>query len=84
MALKKTASNAQGFTAVDAYHRVENVILVGKDRIAFNVRAYKEQGLPFFADENYNCAYELNGSNPIAQAYAHLKSLPEFAGAVDC
>lgn len=26
----------------------------------------------------------LNGNNFIAQAYAHLKTLPEFAGAVDC
>ena len=84
MALKKTASNAQGFTAADAYHRVENVILVGKDRIAFNVRAYKKQDLPFFADENYNCAYDLNGVNPITQAYAHLKTLPEFENAEDC
>jgi hypothetical protein len=84
MALKQTASNAQGFTAVDAYHRVENVVLVGKDRIAFNVRTYKEQDLPFFADANYSCNYELTGANPIAQAYAHLKSLSEFSGAVDC
>ena len=27
---------------------------------------------------------DLNGGNFIQQAYAHLKSLPEFAGAVDC
>lgn len=28
--------------------------------------------------------YDLNGPNPIKQAYLHLKSLPEFADAVDC
>ena len=27
---------------------------------------------------------DLNGTNFIAQAYAHLKTLPEFAGATDC
>jgi hypothetical protein len=27
---------------------------------------------------------EANASNFIAQAYAHLKTLPEFAGAEDC
>lgn len=26
----------------------------------------------------------LDGSNFIAQAYAHLKTLPDFAGATDC
>lgn len=26
----------------------------------------------------------LNGSNPIQQAYEHLKTLPEFANATDC
>lgn len=26
----------------------------------------------------------MDGGNFIAQAYAHLKTLPEFAGAVDC
>ena len=25
-----------------------------------------------------------DGANPLAQAYAHLKTLPEFAGAQDC
>ena len=27
---------------------------------------------------------DLEGPNPIKQAYLHLKSLPEFADAVDC
>ena len=29
-------------------------------------------------------AYDINGENPIKQAYLHLKTLPEFADAVDC
>jgi hypothetical protein len=28
--------------------------------------------------------YDINGVNPIKQAYLYLKTLPEFAGAVDC
>jgi hypothetical protein len=28
--------------------------------------------------------YDINGENPIKQAYKHLKALPEFANAVDC
>jgi len=28
--------------------------------------------------------YNIDGENPIKQAYAHLKTLPEFADAIDC
>jgi hypothetical protein len=31
----------------------------------------------------YDFAIDLNGSNPIKQAYEHLKTLPEFAGAAN-
>jgi hypothetical protein len=36
----------------------------------------EERRVTFFLD--------LEGPNPIKQAYLHLKSLPEFADAVDC
>ena len=84
MAIKKTTITQQGFNAVDAYHRVEGT-QVSKDTITFQVRSYKDNsGLPHFADASFNCAYDIAGSNPIAQAYVHLKTLPEFAGATDC
>lgn len=85
MALKKTVTTEQGFEAVDAYHRVEGVRLNKKTRMFFQVRSYKDsEGLPSFSDVAYESVYELQGQNPIAQAYAHLKTLPEFAGATDC
>jgi hypothetical protein len=34
--------------------------------------------------KDYNFAPSMDGGNFIAQAYLHLKSLPEFDGAVDC
>jgi hypothetical protein len=34
--------------------------------------------------EQYEFVPDLFGQNFIAQAYEHLKTLPEFAGAVDC
>lgn len=84
MALEKTATTPHGFRAVAAYHRVEGT-QVSKDRMTFQVRSYKDNsGLPHFADASFNCAYDIAGSNPIAQAYAHLKTLPEFDGATDC
>ena len=84
MALKQTFTTSQGFIAIDAYIRVE-CTLVGKDTITFQVRSYKDNsGLPHFADVQVKCAYNIEGSNPIKQAYMHIKTLPEFAGAVDC
>ena len=35
-------------------------------------------------EKNYTFSIDLNGENPIKQAYAHLKTLPEFANAADC
>lgn len=85
MALKKTTTTHQGFTAEDAYFRVEYVKIVNKDKIEFNVRGYKDNsGLPAFEDHSASCLYDLNGKNPIAQAYAYVKTLPDFAGAIDC
>ena len=34
--------------------------------------------------KEYHFAPSMNDGNFIAQAYAHLKTLPEFAGAADC
>jgi hypothetical protein len=51
------------------------------------------KALATFSDESTNArvmhkeyvfAPNLNGGNFIAQAYEHLKTLPEFAGATDC
>jgi hypothetical protein len=84
MALEKTATTPHGFTASNAYHRVEGT-QVSKDRMTFQVRSYKDNsGLPHFADAPFSCAYDIAGNNPIAQAYTYLKTLPEFAGATDC
>jgi len=81
MALKKTVTTVHGFEAVGAYHKVENVMLNGKDKINFHLRSYKESGLPAFNDQFVECAYDLNGGNPIEQAYAHLKTTEEFSDA---
>lgn len=85
MAIKKTVTTVQGFEAVDAYHRVECVEIQGKNLISYRVRSYKDDtGFPFFDDVAISSGYHMNGENPVAQAYSHLKTLPEFDGAVDC
>jgi hypothetical protein len=85
MAFTKTSTTPCGFSATNAYHRVEGVKLDTKTSISFRVRSYKENSnIPHFSDAGYMCEYDLTGANPIAQAYTHLKTLPEFAGATDC
>jgi hypothetical protein len=84
MAFKKTVITVHGFEAVDAYHRVEGVRLISKEIIAFQVRLYKTADFAHFDDKQYECNFSLQGKNPLAQAYEHLKTLPEFADASDC
>jgi len=84
MAIAKTFLTVHGLQAVNAYHRVELVRLVNKTTISFHVRSYTSIDKPFFLDSVLSCAYSLDGENPIAQAYAYVKTLPEFAGSTDC
>jgi hypothetical protein len=85
MALQKTVLSSFGFEAQGAYHRVEGLQLLTKTQIGFQVRAYKNaSGVPFFAEQQHSCAYDLDGNNPIAQAYEYLKTLSDFENAADC
>jgi hypothetical protein len=84
MALKKTITTRQGIEVKDAYFRVVNVTLNGKTGMQFAVAFSKNADSPAVESTAYNCAYSIAGQNPIAQAYEHLKTLPEFAGAQDC
>lgn len=84
MALKKTITTPHGIEIVDAYHRVEAVRLQGKTQIVFNVYVYADPTKLFIAESIETAPYDLAGGNPFAQAYDHLKTLPEFAGAADC
>lgn len=85
MALQKTVTTPYGIEVIDAYHRIECVQIVNKTSIVYHVRTYKDNtGLPFFNEVVLESYYDINGDNPIAQAYAHLKTLPEYADAVDC
>ena len=85
MALEKTVTTPQGFDAIDAHHRVNGVALISKNKINFSLQSFKNKDTSVaFASEQHSCLYYLTGNNPIAQAYYHLKTLLEFAGAKDC
>ena len=83
MALSKTVTTPQGFTAVNAYHKVECVTIQPKDIIKFRVRSYKEPEQPHFNDVGYACPHDLEGNNPLSQAYAFLKKHSDFEDAAD-
>lgn len=84
MALQKTITTPHGFTASGAYHRVEGVYVESKTKIKFSLRSYKNASESVsFQSTEYSCAYDLNGSNPIQQAYTYLKSADDFSSAED-
>jgi hypothetical protein len=83
MALQKSVKTAFGIELPKAYCRVENVRL-SKTSMTFSVRIYNDPTLVWVMEEQKEAAYDLQGNNPISQAYRHLKTLPEFADAADC
>ena len=84
MALKKSLTTVHGINLADAYIRVDALRLATKSTIAFNVCIYADPAKPMVDGRAIECAYNIAGANPLEQAYAHLKTMPEFAGAVDC
>lgn len=85
MALKKTVISPQGFMAQEAYHRVEYVRVQGKTQLHFNLVSYKDKATTTdFDSKSMSCNYDMDGANPFVQAYLHVKTLPEFADAIDC
>jgi galactose mutarotase-like enzyme len=85
MAIQKSVTTQHGLVANNAYHKVENVTIRNKTQMEFNVKVFssKEQSLPFEMLA-FSCAYDMQGDNPLRQAYTYVKTLPDFAGSTDC
>jgi hypothetical protein len=75
-----------GYVCDAAYVRVSTITLIGKTAMKFLVLYFPsaERITMNFYSKEYSAPYDLDGPNPIRQAYLHLKTLPEFAGATDC
>ena len=90
MALKLTIQTPQGTRA--EYHRVVGVHLYADDRlIRIGVKSYRDnedrhEGEPPRHTPTYDVPWEgaEAPSVDLAAAYALLKTLPDFASAVDC
>lgn len=83
MALCKSITTVYGITVAETYLRVENLV-VKKDAINFQLKGYVSTENPNFYSADFVCSYNIDGENPIKQAYEHLKTLSNFAGAVNC
>jgi hypothetical protein len=82
MALQQTLSHLD-FSLPNAYLKV-STYTGNKYVLSFNLDVKATQESNPLTTKIYSCQYNFDGSNPIKQAYEHLKSLPEFADAVDC
>lgn len=83
MALSKTIT-INSVEVKDAYIRVSGFRGDKKD-ISFVVSYHANvDSVPFHSEGFSAVSYDMEGSNPIKQAYEYLKTLPEFSGATDC
>jgi hypothetical protein len=86
MALKKTIFLKNNFgtdTEFDGACIKVRSVNFSKDAAQANVDFYKSDAGERLVIKQYDFSVDLNGKNAIAQAYEHLKTLPEFAGAED-
>jgi hypothetical protein len=72
-----------GIQLQGAYVKVERVT-VTKDSLSIELVWRASKKSPPIKNKHFNLPYDLEGANPLAQAYRNLKTLPEFAGAEDC
>ena len=74
--------NGTQFVSFIAYIKVDSVY-GDKTQLTANV-SFKGDTQSFIKQYQIPASVENGSANFIAQAYNHLKTLPEFAGAVDC
>lgn len=91
MALQKTLTLNNGISLTDAYIKIIGLDIpsaadIGgqKKRFAL-VRTSIQANASGSLIQLHTCDFEvsMSGDNFLAQAYTHLKTLPEFAGAAD-
>jgi hypothetical protein len=88
MALKKSHSTTFGLELQEAYFKISSVSgskLGARIAVDFYVdEAASKSGKSPVGTSVFDFAPSASSKNWDAQAYEHLKTLPEFAGATDC
>lgn len=78
-------ANADVSVSENLYVKVSSVQTAKQGETAFiGVADVSFSGETITGNKTYSFEYNLSGENAIAQAYDHLKTLPEFADAIDC
>jgi hypothetical protein len=87
MALSKTLSLTDNFgesvSFNNAYIKVAQASAT-KDTCLVSYKILRGPGGQELAERFSSFPLDLEGPNPIKQAYLHLKTLPEFSDATDC
>ena len=87
MALKKTMNLLDNFNHIvvfeDAYIKARHVEST-KSAAMVRVSICKSAEDAVLTEHTYEFTPDMDGANFIRQAYLYLKTLPEFANAVDC
>jgi hypothetical protein len=87
MALQISLSLTDNFQQVidfaDCYVKIGSVLST-KEYSTITYFIYKEKEGSLLQQNVINFLLDFDGPNPIKQAYLHLKTLPEFADAIDC
>jgi hypothetical protein len=84
MALKQNIVILGDIELTEAYLRVENVCIPNKQQMSFALVARKTRESEVVNSVAHRCLYDIQGNNPIAQAYEYCKTLPAYSSAVDC
>ena len=84
MAIQSSIKTEFGLDLPAAYIRIGSTATTGKEVLIFTACVFADSKYPAISQRQYTCPLDLEGPNPIKQAYLHLKSLPEFSDAVDC
>lgn len=75
----------KGIPVTQAYVTVEMpTVALDKASISFGVWFRSGPGQERFHAETYDAPYAIDSGDPFAQAYGHIKMLPEFEGGTDC
>ena len=73
----------RGVSIPGAYIRIGQFV-GDKATVGYEVQFCAAKGSPVFDTQRQVFTHQLSGASILEQAYAHLKSLPEFASATDC
>jgi len=86
MALKKTLTRQNQFgemsTLSNCYIRVGS-FSGNKENVNFKIDVLSSDKTKSYLTETYSFAPQMNNENIVAQAYVHLKTLPDFSDAED-